>query len=67
MTDSSALLLEEPQVRAFLTTYMTVDAAARIEFLSGGVSSAVVRVVSDDDCFVIKQALPESRRGAARC
>ncbi len=34
---------------------------ASIEFLSGGVSSAVVRVVAGGDCFVVKQALPRLR------
>lgn len=77
------LLSDDPAVREFLATYTDVDAAAaHIEFLSGGVSSAVVRVKVDGNCYVIKQALPRlrvavtwlsrperspSRRAAPRC
>jgi len=56
------LLTDATAVRAFLATYMGVDpVTAAIEFLSGGVSSAVVRVTTGGDCFVIKQALPQLR------
>ncbi len=56
------LLIDVEAVRAFLATSMGVDpAGAAIEFLSGGVSSAVVRIVSGGDCFVVKQALPQLR------
>jgi len=54
------LLTDDTAVRAFLATSMGVDpAGAEIEFLSGGVSSAVVRVEVRGDCFVVKQALPQ--------
>jgi tRNA A-37 threonylcarbamoyl transferase component Bud32 len=56
------LLSDDPAVREFLATYTDVDAtAAHIEFLSGGVSSAVVQVKVDGNCYVIKQALPRLR------
>ena len=56
------LLTDEAAVQVFLTTSMGMDpTVASIEFLSGGVSSAVVRVASDRDCFVVKQALPQLR------
>ena len=38
---------------------------ATIEFLTGGVSSIVIRVVTDEGAFVIKQALPQLRVEAA--
>ena len=41
------------------------DVPTTIDFLSGGVSSLVVRVVTDDGAFVIKQALPQLRVEAA--
>ena len=62
---TAPLLSDDPAVREFLATYLDVDAAvARIEFLSGGVSSAVAQVVVGGDCFVIKQALPQLRVAA---
>jgi len=57
-----ALLADADAVRAFLAAFMDLDPAdAQIEFLTGGVSSAVVRVVVGDRCFVIKQALTQLR------
>jgi 5-methylthioribose kinase len=41
------------------------DAPREIEVLPGGVSSVVIRVVTDEDAFVIKQALPRLRVTAA--
>lgn len=56
------LLSDESAVRAFLAGSLGMDAAgAEIEFLTGGVSSVVARVVTDGGCFVIKQALPQLR------
>src|SRR5438309_9657672 len=37
------------------------DVPRQIEFLTGGISSIVVRVTTDSDAFVIKQALPQLR------
>jgi aminoglycoside phosphotransferase (APT) family kinase protein len=60
------LLASEAAVRDFLAGPLGMDPAdARIEFLTGGVSSTVIRVVVDGDCFVIKQALPQLRAGEA--
>jgi aminoglycoside phosphotransferase (APT) family kinase protein len=59
---TAPLLSDAPAVRGFLASYLQVDpAVVQVEFLPGGVSSAVVRVVSGGDCFVIKQALPQLR------
>ncbi len=59
------LLSDEAAVRAFLAASPGINSAgADIEFLTGGVSSVVVRVVTDDGCFVIKQALPQLRSQA---
>jgi aminoglycoside phosphotransferase (APT) family kinase protein len=59
------LLSDETAVRAFLATSLGIESAgAEIEFLTGGVSSTVVRVVADGGCFVIKQALPRLRSQA---
>jgi 5-methylthioribose kinase len=59
------LLSDETAVREFLAASLGVDpAGAEVEFLTGGVSSVVVRVVADGDCFVIKQALPQLRSQA---
>jgi 5-methylthioribose kinase len=56
------LLSNKDAVRDFLAGPLGLDSAgARIEFLAGGVSSTVVRVVVGGDCFVIKQALPQLR------
>jgi hypothetical protein len=56
------LLSDEGAVRAFLAGSLGMDSArTEIEFLTGGVSSVVVRVVADGGCFVIKQALPQLR------
>jgi aminoglycoside phosphotransferase (APT) family kinase protein len=56
------LLSDDPAVLRFLATYLQVDpGVAHVEFLAGGVSSAVVRVSVDGACFVIKQALPQLR------
>jgi 5-methylthioribose kinase len=55
-------LSNESAVRTFLDESLAGDSAsAEIEFLTGGVSSIVVRVVIDGGCFVIKQALPQLR------
>lgn len=40
------------------------DEPHEVEFLSGGVSSIVIRVVTDQGAFVIKQALPRLRVAA---
>ena len=62
---TASLLSDESAVRKFLATYLdAASAVARIEFLSGGVSSAVVQVMVGGDCFVIKQALPQLRVAA---
>ena len=56
------LLSDEAAVRAFLAGPLGVDPdGARMEFLPGGVSSAIVRVEIGGDCFVVKQALPQLR------
>jgi len=56
------LLSDVPAVLGFLATYLQVDpGVAQVEFLTGGVSSAVVRVSVGGGCFVIKQALPQLR------
>ena len=56
------LLSSEDAVRDFIAGSLGLDpAGARIEFLTGGVSSSVIRVSGDGDCFVIKQALPQLR------
>ena len=61
-TGSRRLLVDEPAARSFIAASLGMDpGTASIEFLSGGVSSAVVRVVADGDCFVVKQALPRLR------
>lgn len=60
------LLSSEDAIRDFLAGSLGLKpAGARIEFLTGGVSSTVIRVVVDGDCFVIKQALPQLRAGEA--
>lgn len=62
LSDTVLLLTELAAVHTFLADNTTVDpSAAQVEFLSGGVSSAVVRVVAGNECFVIKQALPRLR------
>jgi aminoglycoside phosphotransferase (APT) family kinase protein len=61
-SESAQLLSNAEAVRAFLMAPLGLDpAGAQIEFLSGGVSSTVVRVVVGSHCFVIKQALPRLR------
>ncbi len=53
-------LSSEDAIRDFLAGPLGLDpVGARIEFLTGGVSSTVVRVVVGGDCLVIKQALPQ--------
>ena len=60
--DPNALLVNADAVRAFLAMHVAGDwTSAPLEFLSGGVSSAVVRVRMGSSCFVIKQALPQLR------
>jgi len=59
-------LANDGAVRDFLAGPLGMDpAGAQVEFLAGGVSSTVIRVVVAGDCFVIKQALPQLRAEAA--
>jgi aminoglycoside phosphotransferase (APT) family kinase protein len=63
---SGVLLDDRARVVAFWRDDLgRTDNLGSIEFLSGGVSSLVVRVVTDDGAFVIKQALPRLRVEAA--
>jgi aminoglycoside phosphotransferase (APT) family kinase protein len=61
-SESRSILDDAEAVRRFLVAPLGLDpAGAEIEFLAGGVSSAVIRVVTGSRCFVIKQALPRLR------
>jgi aminoglycoside phosphotransferase (APT) family kinase protein len=63
---SGNLLDDRERVRAFWSGDLArTDEPARIEFLTGGVSSIVVRVMTEEGAFVIKQALPQLRVEAA--
>jgi 5-methylthioribose kinase len=63
---SGVLLDDRDRVVAFWRDGLgRTDAPRTIDFLTGGVSSLVVRVVTDDGAFVIKQALPQLRVEAA--
>jgi aminoglycoside phosphotransferase (APT) family kinase protein len=60
------LLDDRDRVAAFWRDDLgRTDVPTTIDFLTGGVSSLVVRVVTDDGAFVIKQALPQLRVEAA--
>ena len=57
-----AMLTDVPSVLTFWRETLGRDDVPReVEFLTGGVSSIVVRVVTDLDTYVIKQALPQLR------
>ena len=57
---------DRERVRGFWRTDLArTDEPREIDFLTGGVSSIVVRVVTDEGAFVIKQALPQLRVEAA--
>jgi aminoglycoside phosphotransferase (APT) family kinase protein len=59
---SGNLLDNRERVRAFWRGDLArTDEPDRIDFLTGGVSSIVVRVVTHEGAFVIKQALPQLR------
>jgi aminoglycoside phosphotransferase (APT) family kinase protein len=63
---SGNLLDDRERVRSFwLGELARTDEPGRIDFLTGGVSSIVVRVMTDEGAFVIKQALPQLRVEAA--
>ena len=63
---SGNLLDDRERVRAFWRSELgRTDEPDRIDFLTGGVSSIVVRVTTDEGAFVIKQALPQLRVEAA--
>ena len=63
---SDKLLADPASVVAFWQDELgRTDTPQTIDFLSGGVSSIVVRVVTAKDAFVIKQALPRLRVAAA--
>ena len=64
--NDARLLTDEGSVRGFLVAhYGEAGARARFEFVSGGVSSSIIRVESDGTCFILKQALPQLRVSAA--
>ena len=65
--DPSGVLLDDAErVAAFWRDDLgRSDVPRSIDFLTGGVSSLVVRVVTDDGAFVIKQALPQLKVEAA--
>lgn len=69
MTDerpSELLLTDRARVLAFWRNDLgRTDDPREIEVLSGGVSSIVIRIVTDEDAFVIKQALPRLQVTAA--
>jgi 5-methylthioribose kinase len=59
---SELLLSDRPSVLAFWRDDLgRMDDPATVEFLSGGVSSTVIRVVTREGAFVVKQALPRLR------
>ena len=63
---SGVLLDDRERVVAFWRDDLgRTDSPRTIDFLTGGVSSLVVRVATDDGAFVIKQALPQLRVEAA--
>ena len=63
---SGVLLDDRERVIAFWRDDLgRTDAPRTVDFLTGGVSSLVVRVVTDEGAFVIKQALPQLRVEAA--
>jgi aminoglycoside phosphotransferase (APT) family kinase protein len=63
---SGDLLDDRERVRGFWRGELArTDEPRAIEFLTGGVSSIVVRVETDEGAFVIKQALPQLRVEAA--
>jgi hypothetical protein len=63
---SADLLDDRDRVRALWGGELArTDEPRTIDFLTGGVSSIVVRVVTDEGAFVIKQALPQLRVQAA--
>jgi 5-methylthioribose kinase len=60
------LLDDRERVRAFWRGELArTDEPDSIDFLTGGVSSIVVRVTTDEGAFVVKQALPQLRVEAA--
>lgn len=59
---SQGLLADRASVLAFWRDELgRADEPREVEFLPGGVSSIVVRLVSDSGAYVIKQALPQLR------
>ncbi|MFL5755108.1 MAG: phosphotransferase family protein [Chloroflexota bacterium] len=63
---SDTLLTDRASVEAFWRRDLGRPEELRhVEFLTGGVSSIVIRVTTDADSFVIKQALPQLRVEAA--
>jgi aminoglycoside phosphotransferase (APT) family kinase protein len=59
---SDLLLNDRPSVLTFWRDDLgRTDDPATVEFLSGGVSSAVIRVVTPEGTFIVKQALPRLR------
>jgi 5-methylthioribose kinase len=63
---SETLLTDRASVETFWRRDLgRLDELREVEFLSGGVSSIVVRITTDADTFVIKQALPRLRVEAA--
>ena len=63
---SETLLTDGASVEAFWRRDVGRQEELRdVEFLTGGVSSIVIRVTTDADAFVIKQALPQLRVEAA--
>jgi aminoglycoside phosphotransferase (APT) family kinase protein len=63
---SGNLLDDRDRIVAFWRTDLArTDEPREVEFLTGGVSSIVIRVVTDEGAFVVKQALPQLRVEAA--
>ncbi len=62
---SELLLADRDGVLAFWRSDLDrIDEPREVEFLTGGVSSIVVRVTTDSEAYVIKQALPRLRVAA---
>src|SRR3954467_14920419 len=63
---SGTLLTDPANVETFWRRDVgRLEELREVEFLTGGVSSIVIRVTTDADAFVIKQALPQLRVDAA--
>ena len=62
---ADVLLADRPSVLAFWYDDLgRTDDPRQVEFLTGGVSSIVVRVITDREAFVVKQALGQLRVAA---